>query len=228
MPRERPVIGQKVKRRCPKGRGKLTAEGRKKTRGGEPCNAKIPRQMAPPPTGPPRWTPPGLDLEGLPQEIRTAVDEIVEPLYEQLVHGAADPLEKSTGMTVVHLVWQEILDQHKLGCTYQQDPFFESLGNREEILVRHLQLVDAKIKASYVLVRLREIRRLWNASVEQPASPVEPWAPPRLAPGLLGPQVQESAFSGPSSHEIPQSRPGPACGPSLSEIPPDVAKLESC
>ncbi len=97
----------------------------------------------------PRWTPPGVDLASLPKEVRAAVAEIVDPLYEQLVVGVSDALEKSTGLTVVHLVWQEILDQQQLGRGYQDDPLLGSLGNREEILVRHLQLVDAKVKASY-------------------------------------------------------------------------------
>ena len=50
----------------------------------------------------PRWTPPGVDFGSLPQEVRRALAEIVDPLYEQLVLGVPDPLEESTGLTIVH------------------------------------------------------------------------------------------------------------------------------
>jgi hypothetical protein len=111
-----------------------------------------------------------VDFASLPKEVRAAVAEILDPLYEQLVVGVPDALEKSTGLTVVHLVWQEILDQQKLGQGYQDDPLLESLGNREEIFARHLQLIDVKVKASYVLVRLRELRHLWDTPLKRPAA----------------------------------------------------------
>ena len=110
----------------------------------------------------PRWAPAGVDFHALPAEAQEAVVEILEPAYHQLVRDAADPLEKSTGLTVVHLMWLEILDQLDLGEGYIRDPFIRSLGNRENLIARHLQIIEAKVKASAVLVRLREFRKEWG------------------------------------------------------------------
>ena len=57
-----------------------------------------------------RWTPPGVDIDSFPPEVQTAIIEIVNPIYEQLVLQARDSLEKSTGMTAVYLLWLEILN----------------------------------------------------------------------------------------------------------------------
>jgi hypothetical protein len=173
-----------------------------------------------------------VDFASLPQEVRAAATEIVDPLYEQLVVGVPDALEKSTGLTVVHLVWQEILDQQKLGKGYQDDPLLESLGNREEILARHLQLIDAKVKASYVLVRLRELRHLWDAPANQPPASVGPLL---LRPALdVEPVVEASEVvqrdGGPElrlSHPTAVGEHQPVIEPP-PEAPPDAEKSGSC
>lgn len=181
-----------------------------------------------------RWRPPGVDFAGLPKDVRAAVAEIVDPLYEQLVVGVHDALEKSTGLTVVHLVWQEILDQQKLGKGYQDDPLLESLGNREETLARHLQLIDAKVKASYVLVRLRELRHLWDAPGKRPPTPVGPLLSRPLAPALGVEPIVETLPKTSGVSKTSDVRVGPSPGehePVIEpppEAPPDAEKRGSC
>ncbi len=126
----------------------------------------------------PRWVPPGIRFSSLLPEVQTAVVEIVNPIYEELVVRAPSALERSTGLTVVHLLWLEILDQLDLGRGYTDDAFINSISGRPELLGRHLQLVDAKVKASYVLVRLRELR-----AEPRGAASLSPPDPPLAIPG---------------------------------------------
>lgn len=114
------------------------------------------------------WTPPGVDINSFPAEVQTAIIEIVNPIYEQLVLQARDSLEKSTGMTAVYLLWMEILNLHQLGQEYLPDPFLRSAGAFQDTFSRQLQLVDAKAKTSYILVRLREL----SQKLVPPTNPV--------------------------------------------------------
>ena len=109
----------------------------------------------------PPWVPEGVAYDMLSERARTMIAEIVEPAYEQLVLRARDALEKTTGLTIVHLVWQEILDQIDLARDYEH---VDSVLNivtpaREDLLQRHLQLIYAKLKAANYLMRVRDFRR---------------------------------------------------------------------
>jgi hypothetical protein len=108
---------------------------------------------------PPRWIPPGVDFYSFPPEIQSAIVDIVNPVYKQLVADAADCLEKSTGLTIVYLLWMEIINQHQLGQQYRTDPMLCTLGDYRDTFNQQLQLVDSKAKTSFVLVRLRELRQ---------------------------------------------------------------------
>jgi hypothetical protein len=144
----------------------------------------------PPEIPPPRWIPPGIEFNSFPHEMQIAIAQIVNPIYEQLVLQADDSLEKSTGMTIVYLLWMEIFNQYQLGQEYIPDNFLRQAGQYEETFTRQLQLVEAKAKSSYILVRLREIRRH-----SLPATPTFPFplpdpTPPAIA--LPGPGVPEN------------------------------------
>ncbi|NQT13007.1 MAG: hypothetical protein HQ582_09685, partial [Planctomycetes bacterium] len=54
----------------------------------EPTKAQTPH--APTPV----WAPDGVDLKFLPDEVRRAAAEVVQPAYEKLVLDVDDPLEK--------------------------------------------------------------------------------------------------------------------------------------
>jgi len=57
----------------------------------------------------PFWMPPGVTLDNLSEELRAAILGVLTPAYQKLVVAARPGLEQSTGMTVVHLLWLEIL-----------------------------------------------------------------------------------------------------------------------
>jgi len=111
--------------------------------------------------GKPPWVPEGVAYEMFSENLRAMIAEIVEPAYEQLVVRARDALEKTTGLTIVHLVWQEIVDQVDLAHDYEHVGAVLHIvtPNREEILERHLRIVYAKLKAANYLMRVRESRR---------------------------------------------------------------------
>ncbi len=126
----------------------------------------------------PRWVPAGIDFHLLPRETQTAIVEILNPVFEELVLHADGGLEKSTGLTILHLAWLELLDQLQLGQGACDDAFIQKLTDRDALVARHLQLVDAKVKASYVLVRLREYRHEWGrAAATWQALPAPPLMP---------------------------------------------------
>ncbi|MFH1267645.1 MAG: hypothetical protein ABIK89_18165 [Planctomycetota bacterium] len=58
----------------------------------------------------PVWAPEGEDLELLPDEVRQAIAEGIEPVYQRLVERAEDPLEMTLGVTVAHLLWLDVLE----------------------------------------------------------------------------------------------------------------------
>ena len=96
----------------------------------------------------------------MPAEVQQAVGELVQPLYDQFVIGAADGLEKSLGVTIAHLLWLEILEQFDIKREYTQvEAVLNLAGNRSEMIDRHLRLIDSKLRVGYFLVRIREIRK---------------------------------------------------------------------
>ncbi len=124
----------------------------------------------------PRWVPPGLPYAHVPKEVQTALVEIVNTVYEQLVAQAPDALEKSTGLTLVNLLWLEIVDQFDMGRTYSSDAFINTITCRPELIARYFQLIDAKMKASFMLARLRELRAREGGG----AGPSRPDPPPAI------------------------------------------------
>jgi hypothetical protein len=120
-------------------------------------NANLPIPTEPRPQNLPLWAPEGVDLQFVPAEVRQAVAELVQPLYDQFVIGAADGLEKSLGVSIAHLLWLEILEQFDLKREYTQvDAVLGLPGNRHEMIDRHLRLIDSKLRVGYFLVRIRE------------------------------------------------------------------------
>jgi hypothetical protein len=104
--------------------------------------------------------PEGVDLQFVPAEVQQAARELVQPLYDQFVVGAADGLEKSLGVTIAHLLWLEILEQFDIKREYTQvEAVLNLAGNRAEMIDRHLRLIDSKLRVGYFLVRISEMRK---------------------------------------------------------------------
>ena len=107
--------------------------------------------------------PQGVDLEVVPKEVREAVAELIQPVYERLVLEVDDPLEKSLGVTVAHLLWLEVLQQFDMKREYVQ--FAAVLGlseNRGPMIEQHLRIIHSKVRVGYFLARLRELRQQWD------------------------------------------------------------------
>ena len=62
----------------------------------------------------PPWLPVGQRWNDLPEAVRQAVPRILVPAYRQFVLDAPDELQRSIGLTLVHLLWLEVCDQMHL------------------------------------------------------------------------------------------------------------------
>ena len=112
----------------------------------------------------PYWVPDGVSFDSLPEELKIAIAGIVNPAYQELVVSASSGLEQSTGLTIVHLLWLEILDQIELGKGVAQNSDApDTLKHRETMIARHLRLVGAKNKTSNFLLRLHDFRQKWGS-----------------------------------------------------------------
>jgi hypothetical protein len=123
--------------------------------------------------GLPPWVPSDVGYDRLPEKVRAMVAEIVAPAYEQLVVRARDALEKTTGLTIVHLVWQEIVDQIDLARDFNNVGSVLGIVSpaREDLIERHLRLIYAKLKAGSYLMRVRDFRRGLARAVREAKPP---------------------------------------------------------
>jgi hypothetical protein len=118
------------------------------------------KQAKPRPKNTPLWSPDGVDLDVVPPEVKQAIEELVQPIYEQYVVNAADSLEKSLGASIAHLLWLEILDQFDIKREYTKyDAVLNASLNRPEMIERHLRLIGSKLQLGYFLIRLKELRK---------------------------------------------------------------------
>jgi hypothetical protein len=115
----------------------------------------------------PYWAPAGVDLNDWPPQLRADVVDIINPTYRELVVRAKPGLAQSTGITIVHLLWLEILDHLELNRdirTAMNPPdAWDIIGmsDRPKKIERHLNLVEAKLKASDLLLRLKQFKSRW-------------------------------------------------------------------
>jgi hypothetical protein len=129
----------------------------------------------------PYWLPVGAEFDGWPPDLQQAALHVINPSYVELVARAAPGVARITGLTIVHLMWLEILDHLKLArmgldCHLPDpgDPLgverwtddlargrLASTESRERIIERTLRLANAKFKACNVLARLHEFKSQW-------------------------------------------------------------------
>ena len=111
----------------------------------------------------PLWVPQGVDIEVVPEEVRQALAEVVQPVYERMVLQTDDPLERSLGVTIAHLLWLEVLQQFDLKREYVQVSAVLGLsGNRSGLIEQHLRIIYSKVKVGEFLARLRHLRCEWD------------------------------------------------------------------
>jgi len=175
--------------------------------------AALPKDLPPrPPTLPstadgPHWLPQGPYWDRLPEAIKWAAREILSPAYRQLVVEAPDELQRSTGMTLVHLMWLEICDQiHMAQSVADRESAFAIADPPDRAMEKHLPLVAAKCQVSELLLKLRLFCHM-QQSVAAPPTPlaipersVPPFAPLPPAAGVV---LDVPAADGPLSNKGP-------------------------
>ena len=117
------------------------------------------------PVGRPAWAPEGVDLDRVPEPVRQAVAEIIEPAYRQMVAEAEDPIERSIGLTVVHLMWLEVLDQHEAKHEYLTTASLNLPQDRFATIDQHLRMLHTKVKVGSFVIQLREMRQRSEATL---------------------------------------------------------------
>lgn len=119
-----------------------------------------------------------MELDEWPPELRANVISIINPEYRQFVLLAKPGLERSIGITLVHLLWLEILDQIEIARHKEPtaDPFSDPLlqkpvsrfESRRPMIEHYLRLVHAKIKVSDFLLRLEKFKTKLQSKNELP------------------------------------------------------------
>ncbi len=158
------------------------------------------------PAGAPYWLPRGPFWDRLSEGVKRAAGEVLEPAYRRLVLEARDELERSAGITLVHLMWLEICDQTAMSeVVGNRDEIDAILKNAEESVGRHLHLVAAKNSTAELLLKLRMVRatiqREQQVTGPPEAAPALP-APDALLPHSPTPRSEaplRNAFSGSSA-----------------------------
>jgi hypothetical protein len=151
-----------------------------------------PRQPNPPPpkkepvapTAPdvPYWIPNDDGWNKLPQQVREAVPIILAPAYRRFVLEAPGELERSIGLTLVHLTWLELRNQIELAVASDPNSFEAMLKNPEDMLDRHLRLATAKCQAAELLLKVQLVQNALQRSGTSPALPPLPRPAPVLPP----------------------------------------------
>lgn len=107
----------------------------------------------------PYWMPEGVDFDGLPSDLRAGILTLVNPAYEELVLRTKPGLEQSTGVTIVQLLWLEVLEMFEIGRDFlHTDSSPDSRQERDAKVSRLLRVVAAKGEASAFWVRLQDFR----------------------------------------------------------------------
>ncbi len=117
----------------------------------------------------PYFLPETIDFEALPDAVKTAIDTIIQPAYEELVLAAVGALERSAGATIVFLLTEELFDQFELRRILINDGTSPKLdgAEREKLLRSHLKLVNAKQSATQGLLKIRRLAAEHAAVAEQ-------------------------------------------------------------
>ncbi|MEN6458961.1 MAG: hypothetical protein ABFC63_08515 [Thermoguttaceae bacterium] len=131
----------------------------------------------------PHWLPADHRWQEMPAEVRNAVSGILAPAYRRFVIDAPGELERSIGLTLVHLMWIEICDQAKMVVIAADPQSLDAiLGRPDEMIERHLRLATVKCQTAELLLKLQAVHALLDSPPpsrlhleETPAvTPVEP------------------------------------------------------
>lgn len=113
----------------------------------------------------PRFVPPGVDRDKLPQPVQAAFELIVDPAHFELVLCVTDALVRAAGMSIVFLLFIEILEQFELGELITSSLVGEAKDPeaRDKAFAKYLRLVRAKEKAMDSWIRARKLSiQMWT------------------------------------------------------------------
>ena len=137
--------------------------------------------VAPPVPDAPYWIPNDGRWKKLPQQVREAVPRILAPAYRRFVLEAPGEMERSIGLTLVHLTWLEICNQVKL-AEADPDSLEAILNNPDDLLDRHLRLTTVKCQTAELLLKIQVVQNALERSGSSPgvanSVPTLPALPP--------------------------------------------------
>jgi hypothetical protein len=123
---------------------------------------------APPGPDAPHWIPTDYRWDRFPEEIRQAVQRVLNPAYRRFVLEAPGELERSMGLTLVHLMWLELCGQVQLAVAAADSHSIEAICQDPDRLIdRHLHLVATKCQTAELLVKLRVMTEMLNPPAPQ-------------------------------------------------------------
>ena len=128
----------------------------------------------------------------MPERIREAIPKILAPAYRRFVLKAPGELERSIGVTLVHLTWIELCEQIKLAGVVADPTSIDAiLNNPEDLLDRHLRLTTVKCQTAELLMKLQIVQNALRCAARPanssdnplPSHPALPALPSPLSPG---------------------------------------------
>jgi hypothetical protein len=169
----------------------------------------------------PHWLPVGDAWNSLPEPVRHAVPILLVPAYRRFVLDVSDELQRSVGLTLVHLLWLEICTQTSLAEVVANPLCLAAtLNNPNQMIDRHLNLVAAKSQTTELLTKLR----LVNEALARSAPPALPAPQPVITldhghgPNFHPSENGTASFDAPTSESL-APRPSPLAGKSsLGEL----------
>ena len=102
----------------------------------------------------PPWIENDYLFQQLPPNQQQVVLNIINPVYQQLVLETADPFEQTTAISVVYLLYNELLTQSQIGTSALDDDMPDV--EREMCMEEFLDLLEPKQKMSWLLLRVRQ------------------------------------------------------------------------
>ncbi|MBN1395019.1 MAG: hypothetical protein JW959_08345 [Pirellulales bacterium] len=124
---------------------------------------KTPKRPAPADADAPHWLVDDGRWINMPENMQQTVARILVPAYRSFVLDADDELERSVGMTLVHLMWLEMAAQVELGKIVADPNSPEAiLNNPEGLIERHLRLTASKCQTAELLMKLKALDKMFS------------------------------------------------------------------
>lgn len=118
----------------------------------------------------PYWLPTDHRWKALPEELRQAIPRILTPAYRRFVLEAAGEMERSMGLTLVHLMWLELCGHCQLAvAAANPESIHAILQNPDDLIDRHLRLVATKCQTAELLTKIRLLDEMLARQLPSPS-----------------------------------------------------------